>query len=87
VSAVKTLARLPQRTMRVQHFVDMVNKANAVAKAKKVEPVTDYAKASWPHNPDEFFAEAYSYWLTDPKFLEENSEPVFQWFKAGHHRD
>lgn len=79
-NALKTQSRLPQRTLRVQHFVDMIN-------ANKIVPFTPYAKENWPHNPEEFFAEAYSLWRTDKDYLKLNSEPVFNWFEAGHHRD
>jgi uncharacterized protein DUF4157 len=78
--AVKTQARLPKRTVRLQNFVDTV-------KANKIEPFTAYAKQNWPHNPTEFYAEAYSLWRTDPEYLKANAKAVFDWFEAGHYRD
>jgi hypothetical protein len=74
--AVKTWARIAQRTMRVQRFVDMVNKNN-------IKPFTKYARDNWPFNPDEFYAEAYSLWLTDPAYLTANAKPVVDWFRSG----
>jgi hypothetical protein len=71
--SVKTWARIADRTMRVQRFVDMVNKNH-------IEPFTQYARDNWPFNPDEFYAEAYSLWRTDPEYLKANAKPVFDWF-------
>ncbi|HEY8699135.1 MAG TPA: DUF4157 domain-containing protein [Rhizomicrobium sp.] len=79
-TAVKTQARLPKRTKRLQNFIDFVN-------ANGIVPFTDYAKKNWPFLPDEFYAEAYSLWLTDREYLKANAPLLLQWFDAGHHRD
>ncbi len=78
--AVKTQARLPKRSVRLQHFIDFVN-------ANGILPFTAYAKENWPHKPTEFFAEAYSLWLTDREYLKTNAPLLLAWFDAGHHRD
>lgn len=78
-SAERTAARAPHRTLHLQSFVDLVT-------AKKIEPFTDYAKKNWPHNPAEFYAEAYALWRTDPDFLSDNYKPVFDYFESGDYR-
>jgi hypothetical protein len=78
-NAVKTLARIAERTQRVQRFVVLVN-------AHRITPFTKYAKDNWPFKPEEFFAEAYSLWRTDPEFLRTNAKVVFDWFEAGLYR-
>jgi hypothetical protein len=47
---------------RVQKFVEFII-------LKGISPVTQYAKDNWPSKPEEFFAEAYSLWRTDPEYL------------------
>jgi hypothetical protein len=34
---------------------------------------TAYAKEQWPHNPREFYAEAYSYFVLNPDRLKHSS--------------
>jgi len=63
----------------VQKFVDLVT-------AKKILPFTNYAKENWPFNPDEFYAEAYALWLTDPEFLSTNYSDVYNFFQTGDYR-
>ena len=77
--AARTAARAPERTLRVQKFVDLVT-------AKKIEPFTSYAKENWPHKPQEFYAEAYSLWLVDPQFLQDNYPDVYNFFQSGAYR-
>jgi hypothetical protein len=78
--AVKTQARIAARTQRLQRFVVMV-------KAAKIAPFSDYAKRQWPSHPEDFYAEAFSLWLTDREFLEINARAVLDWFDQGHYRD
>ena len=75
-TAERTAARAPKRTLRVQKFVDLVI-------TNKIAPFTDYAKKNWPHKPEEFYAEAYALWRTDPDFLSNNYPPVFTFFEGG----
>ena len=63
---------------RLKNFVDLVNK-------HKIPPLTEYARKNWPAKPGEFFAEAYSFWLNDPVYLEANAKPIKDWFDAGEH--
>jgi len=78
-TAERVLARAPQRTARVQKFVEFVN-------ANKIVPFTEYAKENWPHKPEEFFAEAYSLWRTDPVYLKANAKALFDWFQTGKYK-
>ena len=63
---------------RLERFV-------AVVKKNKIAPVTQYAKDNWPGHPEEFFAEAYSLWLTNPGYLGDNAPALKAWFDAGEH--
>jgi Domain of unknown function (DUF4157) len=67
------------RPQRVQKFVDFV-------KAKGIEPFTAYAQQEWPHNPEDFFTEAYTLFLNHPKYLEKNFPVLHAWFAAGSYR-
>lgn len=67
------------RSRHLKDFVDFVT-------AKKIPPLTEYAKANWPSKPEEFFAEAYSLWLNDPDYLTANAHGLKDWFDAGEHR-
>jgi hypothetical protein len=49
--------------------------------------LTQYAKDNWPSKPEEFFAEAYSLWRTDPEYLKANAKPLYDWFTAGHYHE
>jgi hypothetical protein len=64
---------------RLENFVAIVNK-------HKIPPLTEYAKAHWPKEPEEFYAEAFSFWLNDPTYLAANAKPLKDWFDAGEHR-
>lgn len=66
------------QSKRLQNFVALVNK-------HKIPPLTDYAKSKWPGEPEEFFAEAYSLWLSDRSYLETNAQPIVDWFDQGNH--
>jgi len=63
---------------RLARFVTLVN-------AKHITPFTQYAKDNWPGKPAEFFAEAYSLWLSNPKYLNDNVPDLKAWFDAGEH--
>ena len=63
---------------RVQKFVEFVT-------LKRISPLTQYAKDNWPYKPEEFFAEAYSLWRTDPEYLKANAKPLLDWFTAGNY--
>jgi hypothetical protein len=57
----------------------------ALVKAKHITPLTQYAKDNWPGKPAEFFAEAYSLWLSNPTYLNDNAPALKAWFDAGEH--
>jgi len=78
--AERTLARGRGRSARLQKFVDLVN-------GNHIRPFTQYAAETWPAQPEEFFAEAYSLWLVDPKFVETNYKVVFDFFQSGDYRN
>ena len=65
-------------SQRVQKFVEFVT-------VKRISPLTQYAKDNWPSKPEEFFAEAYSLWRTDPEYLNANAKPLLDWFTAGNY--
>jgi Domain of unknown function (DUF4157) len=48
--------------------------------------LTAYASNNWPHKPEEFYAEAYSFFVTKPTDLETYSKPLFDWFKTGKYK-
>jgi hypothetical protein len=66
------------RSKRLQAFVVLVDK-------NKLKPITQYAKDNWPGKPEEFYAEAFSLWHTDPTFLGSYSAALKSWFDAGEH--
>jgi hypothetical protein len=74
--ALRTLAHTRGRTLRLDKFVARVN-------ATSIIPFTDYARKNWPYNPEEFYAEAFSLWLTDPEFLQKEYKPIFDFFDSG----
>ena len=65
---------------RVQKLVEFVT-------LRRVPPLTQYAKDNWPSKPEEFFAEAYSLWRTDPEYLKANAKPLYDWFTTGHYHE
>ena len=67
-----------KRSARLQRFVGFVVD-------KGIKPFTQYAKDYWPANPEEFYAEAFSFWRTDPKFLGSASPDLKKWFDDGEH--
>lgn len=80
VVALRTAARAPERTQRLQKFVTVVNNA-------KITPFTQYARETWPYDPAEFYAEAYSMWLTEPNFLNTNYKDIYHFFQSGDYRN
>jgi len=79
LAAVRTLVQAAEQPKRVRLFVDFVT-------SKKIEPFTKYARENWPDKPEEFFAEAYSLWLTDPEYLKANAKALYYWFSNGSYR-
>ena len=67
-----------KHSARLQRFVDFVG-------AKRIKRITQYAEDYWPANPEEFYAEAFSIWRTDPKFLGSASPDLKKWFDDGEH--
>ncbi len=52
---------------------------DGLIKTKKIKPVTWYSA----FNPkDEFFAEAFMLYLSDPEWLKENRSDLFGWFET-----
>lgn len=66
--------------LSVRKFYDLVI-SNGISPA-----LTPYAAANWPHKPEEFYAEAYSFYVTKPKDLEAYSNVLYDWFKAGSYK-
>jgi hypothetical protein len=56
----------------------------ALVKTYKIQPLTQYAKDNWPASPEEFFAEAYSLWLTNPAYLKDNAPVLKAWFDSSY---
>lgn len=65
-------------TLRVQNFVDFVDKHNIL-------PPTAYANKHWPAKPAEFLNEAFSLWKNDPVFFARYSPKLKKWFDDGNH--
>ena len=66
--------------LSVRKFYDFVI-ANGIS-----PNLTPYAADNWPHKPEEFYAEAYSFFITKPTDLEKYSKQLFDWFKAGNYK-
>ncbi|NNH06960.1 peptidoglycan-binding protein [Cellulomonas fimi] len=67
------------RSQRLDDFVAVVN-------ANSIPPLTEYARRNWPGHPEEFFAEAYSFWRNDRQYLQTNAPALVTWFDGGGHR-
>ena len=67
------------QSARLRKFIDFVTE-------KKILPFTKYARDNWPDKPGEFFAEAYSLFLSDPEYLKTNSPLLHDWFRRGSYR-
>jgi hypothetical protein len=70
-----------KHSARLQRFIDFVGKP----RTKPIKPFTKYARDHWPANPEEFYAEAFSFWRADPKFLGSASPDLKKWFDDGEH--
>jgi hypothetical protein len=75
-TAARALGHTRGRTRRLQKFVDLVTTSG-------IRPLTPYARDSWPDKPEEFYAETYSLWLTEPDFLKTNYPLLFNFFESG----
>ncbi|MCL6258864.1 DUF4157 domain-containing protein [Aquiflexum sp. TKW24L] len=69
--AAKANALAHERSARVQKFV-------AFVESKNIPPISDYARENWPHKPEEFYAEAYSFWTSGK--LNAVSPDLQKWF-------
>jgi Domain of unknown function (DUF4157) len=79
LEAERALAGAQRRTLRLQKFVDLVTK-------NKIDRFTEYSERNWRLKPEEFYAEAYGLWLTDPEFLMNNYKTVYEFFQSGDYR-
>ena len=79
LEAVRALADAQRRTLRLQKFIDLVTK-------NKVDRFTEYSEENWRLKPEEFYAEAYGLWLTDPEYLMNNYKVVYYFFQSGDYR-
>jgi hypothetical protein len=79
LEAERALAGAQRRTLRVQKFVDLVTK-------NKINRFTEYSEQNWRLKPEEFYAEAYGLWLTDPEYLMTNYKVVYEFFQSGDYR-
>jgi hypothetical protein len=71
----------PHMSRRLERFLKVVSDNN-------IQPITPYAKAQWdahPRVPEDFFAEAYSMWLNDPKQLATKAPALKAFFDNGEH--
>jgi hypothetical protein len=55
-------------------------------KKTDIRRFTQYSAQNWPEHPEEFYAEAYSLWLTDKTFVKTNYPAVFEFFESGEYR-
>jgi hypothetical protein len=79
LEAEMALAGAQRRTLRLQKFVDLIT-------TNKIDPFTEYSKENWRLRPEEFYAEAYGLWLTDPEYLMTNYKVVYHFFQSGDYR-
>jgi Domain of unknown function (DUF4157) len=66
-------------------FIDVVTKNNLARKG--YTPFTEYVEAHWPTKPEEFFAQSFHMWRTNPNYMKNNMRPLFNWFEKGGHRE
>jgi hypothetical protein len=76
VDAARTIGHTRGRTRRLQKFVDLVKGLPPIV------PLTKYARDN-PYKPEEFYAETYSLWITEPAFLKANYPTLFDFFDKG----
>lgn len=79
LDAEMMLAAAQRRTLRLQKFIDLVAK-------NKIDRFTEYSELNWRLKPEEFYAEAYGLWLTDPEYLMNNYKVVYDFFQNGDYR-
>jgi hypothetical protein len=72
-------------TKNLAGFIDVVTKNNLARKG--YAPFTDYVAANWPAKPQEFFAQSFYVWRTDPSYMKKHMRPLFYWFEKGGHRE
>lgn len=83
-AAIKKNSLAHNRSKIVQGFA-------VYAETHNIEPITHYANKNWPHKPEEFYAEAYSYWIMG-KFkgqtgaLQTQYDLLQAWFDSGKYR-
>ena len=65
-------------------FIAVITKHNLAR--KRYAPFTDYVAANWPAKPQEYFAQAFHTWRTNPHYMKKNMRPLFDWFEKGGHR-
>lgn len=76
--AYKAVSDPEKGSVRLQNFVNYVTKYDETP--DKVPGMTHYAKEEWPNKPEEYFAEAYSLWFTDPDYMKQTTKYVWQFF-------
>jgi hypothetical protein len=79
--AAKAQAGVHKRKAIVQKFVDFVENNKDI-----LPNITPYAAESWPHKPEEFYAEAYSFFVTDKPRLQKHSMKLYEWFEKGEYK-
>jgi uncharacterized protein DUF4157 len=75
--AAKKHALAKGRNKKVQEFATFVE-------SKNIAPITPYAAENWPHKPEEFYAEAYSFWVSGK--LKAVSLTLHNWFQSGKYK-
>ena len=79
-NAALVMAFNKSMSLSVKAFYDLVVK-------NKISPaLTAYAAENWPAKPEEFYSEAYSFFVKKPTDLETHSKILFDWFKAGSYK-
>jgi len=71
-----------QMAKPIRKFYDFVL-ANSIM---PTDLFSSYAKKEWPNKPGEFYAEAYSFFITDSQKLKTFSIKLFDWFSAGNYK-
>jgi hypothetical protein len=78
---LQTQARLPERSPEVQEFVELMTREH-------IDPAifTPYSAFSWPAQPEEVLADAYSFWVMKPAFMHSRAPSLARWFDGGNYR-
>jgi len=76
-------AKALELTENLKEFIELVKKHKLAHKG--FAPFTDYVALNWPEKPDEFFAQSYAKWRTDPDYMKTHAKPLFDWFEGGGH--